>query len=73
MLTIANVGWDDLKDKYMEESFHRGAFWIINDYPELNRTEADPAIDAERVPKSFASGYVLFHVERSLRSFELLV
>jgi len=58
LLMISHIGWDELKGAYLEESFQRGVLWIINDYPELAKLEADPQVDVDRVDKSFSVGHV---------------
>eukprot|EP01125_Pyxidicula_operculata_P013392 TRINITY_DN443_c0_g1_i1.p1 TRINITY_DN443_c0_g1~~TRINITY_DN443_c0_g1_i1.p1 ORF type:complete len:1172 (+),score=270.57 TRINITY_DN443_c0_g1_i1:16-3531(+) len=55
LLMLSNVTWDEFKMAYQEESMHRSVFWILSDYPALNKTTPDPEIDKERIEKSFAS------------------
>ena len=53
LMTVSDLTWKDIKDSYIEESFVRNVFWILNKYPELENEKHDEFTDDDRLKYSF--------------------
>eukprot|EP01080_Neovahlkampfia_damariscottae_P005218 gene5218-8830_t len=53
LMTVTDFTWADIKDAYIEESFIRNVFWILNKYPELENEKHDEFTDDDRLKYSY--------------------
>jgi NLR family CARD domain-containing protein 3 len=53
LMTVTDFTWKDIKDAYIEESFIRNVFWILNKYPELENEKHNEFTDDDRLKYSY--------------------
>lgn len=67
LIPITDYKWTDVKDAYVQESFTRNVFWLLNKYPELEEEDNKEFNDDDRLKYSFDSSktsqkLLMFHV-----------
>jgi len=67
MLSVSNFEWKDIEDAYINESFTRNVFWILNKYPELADFENTEFDEEDRINYSFE----VSHVSQKILLFQL--
>ncbi|KAL0483244.1 ubiquitin conjugating enzyme E2 [Acrasis kona] len=66
ILSVSDYTWQDVRSQYIQESFARQAYWILQKHPELEQLDNPQITDQDRVDISFSISQVsqkliLFH------------
>jgi Ran GTPase-activating protein (RanGAP) involved in mRNA processing and transport/uncharacterized tellurite resistance protein B-like protein len=66
-IPITDYRWEDIRDAYIQESFARNVYWLLNKYPELEKSDCKEFTDDDRISYSFESSktsikLLMFHV-----------
>lgn len=67
IIPISDYKWSDVRDAYVQESFTRNVYWLLNKYPELEQESSEEFNDEDRLKYSFDSSktsqkLLMFHV-----------
>ncbi|KAF0976756.1 hypothetical protein FDP41_004051 [Naegleria fowleri] len=53
LVPVSDYSWKDVRDAYIQESFTRNVFWLLNKYEELEMDSSDEFTDDDRLKYSF--------------------
>jgi len=53
LLPVSDYSWSDVRDAYIQESFTRNVFWLLNKYEELEKDSSDEFTEDDRLQYSF--------------------